>query len=66
MGSKYSCDLRWLGLRPSQLAGLSLLPDVMQSLSERDYAKLGAIEALLSSSDAATEASKTGAFKKYW
>jgi hypothetical protein len=33
MGSKYACDLRWIGLRPSQLPGLNLPNEVVGNLA---------------------------------
>lgn len=51
MGSRFSCDLKWLGLRPSQLARLSLPEEAMQDLSARDSARLDSMEKLLVASN---------------
>jgi hypothetical protein len=53
MGSKFTCDLRWVGLRPSQLGALRLPPKVMQKLSDRDRSRLTSLLALLQSTQSA-------------
>lgn len=61
MGCKYRCDLKWVGLRPSQIEGLNLPSEVMQALTPKDYAKIDSLEALFQSN----ESSRTGVFKSY-
>jgi meiotic recombination protein SPO11 len=55
MGSKYCCDLRWLGLRPSQVPALNLPAGAIQELSVRDLSRLDSLEKLLESTEASSE-----------
>jgi DNA topoisomerase VI subunit A len=76
MGSKFTCDLKWLGLRPSQLAGLNIPEDAMQEMTPRDIARLDSLKALFlsaapdnlyssSSSSSSSSASSSRAFQQY-
>ena len=51
MGSKFICDLKWVGLRPSQLDQLSLPSEVMQPLTDRDRSRIDSLMTLLQTSE---------------
>lgn len=56
MGSRFTCDLRWVGLRPSQLNTLHLQPQALQKLTDRDRSRMTSLMNLLRSNDGMNDA----------